>query len=100
MYGIDTNTELTPDVVRNALVRCFYEAHKEDACFEEDAGELYFENIIRQSFKKTSFDYDHPTKEALRHVLDDLADFAKNFRSQDIIQKHYRQMLVLIERLP
>ena len=99
LYGVDPAGEVTPMMVRDAMVTCFYEAHCDDAGFSEKMPVGYCEELVRKAFKDTGGDYEQPTKEAIMLALGGLAEFSSNFRTNDVIQKHYNQMLTLANRL-
>lgn len=50
-------------------------------------------------FEKTGGDFNHPTKEMLEEVINQLADFSKNFRDPDVVSKHYNEIKELIDKL-
>jgi uncharacterized protein YpuA (DUF1002 family) len=55
--------------------------------------------IIAKMFEKTGGDFDHPTKESLVKALDGLAEFSKNFRNQEVVDKHYNEIKELVDKL-
>ena len=102
IYGIDLEEELTPLKVRDAIIQCFFEAHCADSDVVEagqEASQEYCSTIVRKAFDDTGGDFDNPTKESILKVMGQLAEFAKNFRDPKIIEKHYSQIMSLVEKL-
>ena len=102
IYGVDTTKEVTPEMVRDAIVKCFYLAHSEQTDMaNSDSGitNKYCEQIIKKAFSETQGDFDHPTKASLLASLPWLADFSKSFRDQTVIQKHMNEIQTLISLL-
>ena len=113
IYGVDTEKPITPKDVRDAIVRCFVEAHGEildlmrgtgsatsvsDEDFEK-MKKMNVKELIRGFFQEAGGDYENPTKESLIAVCDRLAEFAKNFRKPEVIEKHYGEIMQLMEKL-
>lgn len=101
IYKVDTDKEVTPEMARDAIVECFYDAHcsqTEISNLEEDykLNKSYCEEIVRKAFLETKGDYDHPTKNSLLATLPWLAEFSKIFRDQETIKKHMTEVLQLI----
>jgi len=58
---------------------------------------LNITQVVRQCFTKANGDFEKPNKEVLTKVCQQLAEFAEKFRAEYIIQKHYSQILELID---
>ena len=102
IYGANADEKITPLVVRDAIVNCFFEAHCEDAgIMEEDkaSNKEYCQSIVRKAFEDTGGDFDHPTKESIMKVMGQLAEFSKSFRDPKVIEKHYMQIKGLVDKL-
>lgn len=111
IYGIDTEKPVSAKDVRDAIVECFALAHSEALSdlknYSEDIPDVTFEDIklmnvrqmIRNYFEKVGGDYDAPTKDSILKVVGELKEFAKNFRDQSIIEKHFGEIKTLIEKL-
>lgn len=112
VYGVDTEKAVTPKDVRDAVIKCFTEAHT-DALedFNTDNPSLTSEEIsslkltsvkelVKQYFDECNGDFDNPTKDSLFAVLEKLKVFAANFRNQETIEKHYAEILILMDILP
>lgn len=93
--------KITPIDVREALVNCFYQAHCSDTGLEinEETGRRYCLIKVKEVFVKQGVDFENPTKEGLLKVVNDLAEFSKNFRSQEIIEQHKKQITDLLSQL-
>ncbi len=103
IYGVNLNSEITPVMVRDAIVECFFKAH----CIDSGLGEgdpssvkKYCSDLIVEAFAKTGGDFNNPTKDSIFNVLGQLAEFSKNFRDPSVIRKHYNEIMRLVERLP
>ncbi len=105
-FGIDPGEEVTPEIVRDAILACFKEAHYKDVHFtsgdeiDEDVAREYSEKIVKNAFEGVEADFENPDKDDLKRVIDYLADFAKQFRDQKTIQSNYKKILQLIDKLP
>lgn len=101
IYGIDPNKSLTPLMVRDAIVECFAQAHCADAGLDinKEEGRMYCRRTVQKAFKDTGGDFDNPTKESIQAALENLAEFARQFRDQETVQKHYGQIMELVEKL-
>lgn len=101
-YGINLDRTLTPLMVRDVLVNCFFEAHCADAGFadkEKDTNRNYCGELVKRAFTDSGGNFDQPTKEDLIKVLDRLVDFSKSFRKPELIAKHFEEMKELVEKL-
>ena len=102
LYGIDTDRPVTPIIVREALVECFYEAHCEDTGFEspdEDSNRAYCTALVRKAFSDTGGDFEHPTKDDLMRASEYLVQFSVNFRDPSIVQAHMKEIQGLLEKV-
>lgn len=102
VYGVDTEGEVTPLMVREALMCCFYAAHCEHSGLlesGEDVTRSYCLEILKKAFVETGGDYDSPTKQSILAVLPWLADFSKSFRDQETIKKHMGEIVGLVNLL-
>ena len=111
IYGVDISKLVSPIVVREAIFKCFFEAHKEvldqmrgysELKNEKEKDEfrrLEIKLVIKEAFKKAKANYDNPTKDDLINVIDNLAEFSEKYRMQEIIKKHYNEIMILISKL-
>ncbi|MFC1609083.1 hypothetical protein ACFL3M_02735 [Patescibacteria group bacterium] len=112
IYGVDPLDEVTPVMVRDALIECFSEAHEDitKECFGEEGREFVGEKsdgisdvnaemLVKKYFKEKGADFDNPTKEGIINAVDKLAEFSGNFRSQEVIKKHKGEMMKLVDKL-
>jgi hypothetical protein len=101
-YGINLDRELTPLIVRDVLVNCFFEAHCADAGFigeEKATNKSYCGELIKKAFDETGGNFDNPTKGDIAKVLNKLVDFSKSFRKPEVIEKHFNEMKDLVDKL-
>jgi hypothetical protein len=111
IYGVDITKEITPIMVRDAIIDCFYKAHSADL---ENIKELInfksqneFEEfkreevlcLIKSKFEEVNGDFNYPTKEILTKVELKLKDYSKFFRDKKIIEKHAGEIMELINKL-
>ena len=108
IYGVDLSREITPILVRDAIIECFTQAQHKLINFmienigstQEDAKKINVDQIIKNAFKDVNGDYDNPTKESLINLIMKLKDYAKNaFRETEIIEKHASEIQQLIDKL-
>lgn len=111
IYGIDTEKPYTPRDVRDAIIKCFISAHSEimeeymekaadnDPQELEEMKKINVEQTVRNYFREIGEDYENPTKESLIKVSEKLVEYAKAFRKPEIIEKHYGEIMELINKL-
>jgi hypothetical protein len=102
VYGVDLDKPVTPLMVRDALVECFFQAHLNDAGLGTDnvlINKDYIEGIVRKTFEDSGDDFEKPTKKSIINSMDKLKTFAANFRDQSVIKKHAGEIMELINRL-
>ncbi len=111
VYGVDITKEVTPIMVRDAIICCFILAHKE--ILEEmkeyssfstkkefdELKKINVEFLIRSLFQKCDGNFDNPCKEDIIKVISSLKDYSKNFRNDKIIEKHSSEIMELVNRL-
>jgi len=111
IYGVDVSKNVTPIMVRDAIIQCFYEAHRNvleltkdifgnppEKKFEE-MKKSHVQDLIYDIFEWTGGEFNNPTKKSLFKVLEVLRRFASVYRRQEIIKMHFTEILLLIERL-
>lgn len=93
--------KVTSQDVREAVINCFYNAHCADTGLNEDesVGRSYCASIVKKAFADQGADFEHPTKEGILKVVGTLAEFSKNFRSQEVIAKHQQEIQDLISKM-
>ena len=111
VYGVDLTKEVTPIMVRDAIVECFTKAHdeilnlmKDYANFDdpedfERMKTLSVQALVKKTFADVGEDFDVPTKTAITKVLPKLQEFAMNFRQPEIVKKHAGEIMLLVEKL-
>lgn len=93
--------------VRDTIINCFYEAHKDLIAKSVDLPQgkkVEFTratvfNMVKDQFAKTGGDFDKPTKESLFFVIVGLAEIARSFRDMNLIIEHFISMLELIKKI-
>jgi len=110
IYGVNLSKKITPIMVRNAIIECFIQAHKEILDMTDEYAEwksekerekfrnLEVELTIKNAFKEAGADFNNPTKENIIRVLDKLAEFAAQFRKPDIVRKHYNEVRLILDK--
>ena len=104
LYGVDLSKKVTPIMARDALIKCFLDAHKEvleqmkefhefrnEAEFDE-MKKMNVEVLVRKKFDEIGAPYNNPTKKQIAKVCEKVAEYANNFRKKDIVQRHYDEM--------
>lgn len=111
ILGVDLSKKVKVMDVRKALINCFFHAHHDvlsemkkfgDFKSENEFEELShssIESLVKNIFKDIGADYDNPKKEDFIKVVAMLEGMAKNFRNKDLIEKHKRQIMILINML-
>lgn len=106
-----TNCAITPVQVRDEIVSCFVKAHSANLEEMKEFGEikseeeferlkkLNVEELVKSFFSDTGGNYENPTKSDLQKVIDKLAEYAANFRSQDVVKQNYMGIKAMIDRL-
>jgi hypothetical protein len=111
IYGVDVTKKVTPVIVRDAIIQCFYEAHcnvlelaretfghPPEKKFEE-MKKSHVKELVQDIFIKIKGDFNNPTKENLLLVLKNLKDFASIYRKPELIKKHVKEIMTLINKL-
>ncbi len=102
LYGVDLDQKITPLIVRDVLVNCFFKAHCEDTGInkeEETVNKEYCRVIVTKAFDDVGGNFKNPTKRDILNVMDKLTDFSKSFRNPEIIKKHAKEMMTIIEKI-
>ena len=111
IYGVDISKEVTPIMVRDAIIDCFTNAHSgileemrdyADFKSEEELLEMKHKTVkslIESKFKEVGGDFNNPTKDTLIQVVTKLAEYASSFREPIIIDKHVYEIMSLINKL-
>ena len=102
IYGVDTNKEITPKMIRDAIIDCFNEAHCKDSGIDSEDKNItkdYCRYLVKKAFSETGGDFYNPSKSDLLKVMDNLSEFSKNFRNPEIIKKHYQEIQSLLNKI-
>ena len=111
IYGLDPNGCITSIDVRDAIIRCFFQAHNQelekifkDLNFQDNQQSQEFkkqhiELLIRTFFNEVNADFDHPTKQSLIDVVNKCKQFAQSFRDQTIIEENAALIQTLIDNI-
>ncbi len=111
IYGVDVTKDVTPIMIRDAIIQCFYEAHcnvlelaretfghPPEKKFEQ-MKKSHIKELIQDIFHRVGGDFNKPTKDNLLKVLDNLKEFASIYRRPDVIKKHISEIMLLINKL-
>ena len=111
IYGIDITKNVTPIMVRDAIIQCFYEAHYNvlELAREtfghppkkrfEEMKKKHVNELVHDIFHSIGGDFDRTTKDDLLKVLEELKKFASIYRKTEVIKKHVSEIIVLIDKL-
>lgn len=112
IYGVDNTQPFTTIDVRDAIIECFVQAHNEildkdlkdfSQMMSQESYEglktMNIKKMIHGVFDELGEDFNNPSKEALIKVCDKLAEFSRQFRSPEIIKKHYNEIMGLVNKL-
>jgi hypothetical protein len=110
IYGVDLSKNITPVIVRDAIIECFRQANREvldemDEYTEWESEkerkrfrDIQIDLIIKTAFKEAGEDFSHPTKEGIIKVMGKLADFASKFRKPEIVRRHYNEIKSILDK--
>ena len=111
IYGVDVTKNVTPVMVRNAIIQCFYEAHSNvlelakdtfghppERKFEE-MKKSHVKDLVEDIFDKIRGDFYKPTKDNLLKIIENLKEFAAIYRNPEVIDKHVNEIMQLINKL-
>lgn len=111
VYGVDVDKKVTTVMVRDAIIQCFYEAHRNvlELAKEtfgqppkkrfEEMKKTHVKDLVYDIFIKIGGDYNKPSKDDLLKVIENLKKFAKFYRKPEIINKHVSEIMILINKL-
>jgi hypothetical protein len=109
IYGIDESKPLTTVMVRDAIIECFAEVHKDILETSEHFVTLkkmtksdrivWVKEFIKSIFRWFGGDFDNPTKQDLIKVVHELQDYAKEFKNPKTISKHAKEIMGLIKKI-
>jgi hypothetical protein len=113
IFGVQTDKPYTAIQVRDALLACFIKAHepaqkeqiKEIIKGMNEVGaeklvQVNIEQNVYNAFRTTGGSFDAPTKASILKAMDALKEFSKQFRSTEVIERNYQDMLTLVKGLP
>ena len=111
IYGVDVTKNVTPVMVRDAIIQCFYKAHCKvlelaretfghptENKFEE-MKKSHIKELVQDIFIRIGGDFNNPTKDNLIKVVENLKKFAKIYRKPGVIKKHVSEIMLLINKL-
>jgi hypothetical protein len=111
IYGVNLDKKITPLMVRDAIIECFYQAHSDVLdlareyfkCDSKDsfktAKKEHVKDLIETIFSEIGGNYYKPKKKDLIHVIGKLRKIASVYREPDIIKKHVDEITQLIDRI-
>ncbi len=111
IYGIDTDKQVNPSDVRDAIVECFTQAHSEALSDLENYNtslnkpdfevmkRINVRQMIRNYFDEVGGNYENPNKDSIIKVLDKVKEFAENFRDKTTIEKHFNEISILLKKI-
>ena len=108
IYNVDISKDVTPIMVRDAIIKCFTQAQQEvtesmkviSGLESEEAKKISVDSLIENAFEEAGGDFNNPTKESLIKVIMKLKGFAADaFRNPEIIEKHAGEIMQLINKL-
>ncbi len=95
--------KLTPEKVRDLIIECFFHAQKET--FKYTKKKLYKKEptddeirnsvitLVQMTFKEIGGDFDNPSLDALKKVVENLAKKAKAWGTPDEIINHHKNQI-------
>ena len=103
IYGVDTDRPYGPVEVKSAIVRCFFEVHRENMQLGEKCDRAltqeYAQETVKKLMEETGGDFESPTKENLIKLCSKIREFSSNFKSPEEIEKCYAKVTALASGL-
>ena len=102
IYGIDPSQPLTALMVRDAMIECFTEAHcinVDISLADREVSKKYCREIVHKAFADSEGDFESPSKDDLIGAMRNLAKFSKNFRNPVLVEKHYQEIMTLVDKV-
>ncbi len=98
---------ITPQFVRDELLKCFESANREFASvlqmqITDDALKAQVKGFVTQVFGQCGVDYVNPTREGIELAIAECRSNAEKMmgsQGADIISHHYAEMMKLVARL-
>jgi hypothetical protein len=59
----------------------------------------YCLSLVKGKFQEQGVDFDNPSKEGILKVINALGEFSKDFRSQEVIEKHKSEIIDLLNKI-
>jgi len=94
--------QLTPKEVVEAIIKCFYQAHCKSEEFQQidkKISQNYCHSVVKKAFSETNGDIENPSKQSIIKAMNYLKTFSSNFREQKIVEKHYQEIMTLVEKI-
>lgn len=111
IYGIDPAEKITPIMVRDAIVECFFQAHKQILDEKDEYYSLKSKDelntmkhtdvviLMESIMEENGDDFRHPTKKSLMKLVESLKKFAAKYRAEEVIQEHAGEIMSLVKKL-
>ena len=102
LYGVDLDAEeITPLMVRDGMLECFYEAYcmnsKEQKTEEEKRA--HCREIVERAFEESGGNFEDPTKGSILNAMKKLMEFSRDFEHPVAVQCHASELLKLVGKL-
>ncbi|RME54630.1 hypothetical protein D6777_03150 [Candidatus Woesearchaeota archaeon] len=109
LYGVNEKKKITAKQVRDAIIKCFSEAHElvittqpefaKTKKLTKKMKEEWARDFVKSIFRTRGADFEKPTVEDLVYVVEQLKSYASLFRSPAIIEKNAKQIMGLIKKI-
>lgn len=111
IYGVDITKKVTPIMVRDAIIQCYYEAHcnvlelAKEAFYEppkknfDKMKKAHVRELIENFICDVGGDVNNPSKSCLIKVLNRLQKIASTYREPEVINSHVSDIYQLIDKL-
>ena len=102
------SSQVTPDLVRDELLRCFESANREFAALmsqpvTDEQLKVQVKQFVEGVFAQCGASYTNPTKSGILLAISECKGNAEKMmgpRGADVIKHHYDEMMTLVNRLP
>jgi hypothetical protein len=111
IYGVCLDDSFDSSDVLDAIVNCFSIAHKKFLTQLEESDEKISDEelkkiskfnsreTVEKIFRDKGMDITNPSRDSILVLLDELKKYSSKFRDPEVIQKHYSQIMKLVNKL-
>jgi hypothetical protein len=109
IYGVNPDSEITPEQVRDAIILCIQKAQEEmfavdkgdysDAQIKAMSSPEAAKQFVQQFFDKIGATFEKPRKADLKKLVEAMKEHMVKFKDPSIPKKHATVIMKLIDKL-